>query len=206
MKKTCLMVLLAMTVSGCGGRSEANRDNFTRAMTRYLDQRGDLCLAKFDWPIDVSAQDFKAGTRDAVQMPVLEKLGLVSSSEAAAEKNQEDAPAITVPVRRYQLTENGKKYYLSRRISAQKQVSDFCAAHLKLDQVVSWDLGQQGQSAKEATVTYTYQVEAAPWTNDADARRVFPAVARVIDGAGKAQLREGFTLTPEGWRAKDSLD
>ena len=206
MKKISLMVLLAVTMCGCGGRNEVNRDSFTRAMTRYLDQRGELCLAKYDWPIDVTAQDFKAGTRDAVQMPVLEKLGLVNSSEASAEKKQEDAPAITVAVRRYQLTENGKKYYLSRRISAQKQVSDFCAARLKLDQVVSWELGQHDNSVKEATVIYTYQVEAAPWTNDADARRVFPAVARVIEGAGKAQLREGFTLAPDGWRAKDSLD
>jgi hypothetical protein len=197
---------LVVAVSACGERSEANRESFTRAMTHYLDQRGDLCLAKYDWPIDVSAQDFKVGSRDAVQMPVLEKLGLVSSADATAAKPQEDAPPLVVAVRRYQLTETGKKYYLSRRVSEQKQVSDFCAARLKLDQVVSWELNKHGNAPNEATVTYTYRVDAAPWTSDADARRVFPAVTRVIEGAGKAQLREGFTLTRDGWRAKDSVD
>jgi hypothetical protein len=206
MKKACMIVLLVVVVSACGERSEANRESFARAMTHYLDQRGDLCLAKYDWPIDVSAQDFKVGSRDAVQMPVLEKLGLVSSADATAAKPQEDAPPLAVAVRRYQLTETGKKYYLSRRVSEQKQVSDFCAAHLKLDQVVSWELNEHGNGPNEATVTYTYRVDAAPWTNDADARRVFPAVTRVIEGAGKAQLREGFTLTRDGWRAKDSVD
>ena len=201
-----MIALLVVAVSACGEHSEANRESFTRAVTHYLDQRGDLCLAKYDWPIDVTAQDFKVGSRDAVQMPVLEKLGLVSSADAMAAKPQEDAPPLTVAVRRYQLTETGKKYYLSRRISEQKQVSDFCAAHLKLDQVVSWELNKHGSAPNEATVTYTYRVDAAPWTNDADARRVFPAVTRVIEGAGKAQLREGFTLTRDGWRAKDSVD
>jgi hypothetical protein len=212
MNKMSLVLLSIITVSACGGRNEVNRESFTRAMNQYLDQRGDLCLAKYDWPIDVSAQDFKIGSRDAAQMPVLEKLGLVSSAEATVERQNEDAK-VTVAVRRYQLTDVGKKYYLKRALpdlgaagDSKQRTADFCAAKLSLDQIVGWELPKNEKSPHEATVIYTYRVQAAPWTADAEARRVFPAVARVIEGAGKAQLREAFTLTPDGWRAKDSLN
>ena len=48
---------------------------FTRAMNTYLEKRGDLCLAKSSWPIDVTQHEIDIGARNAVQMPVLERLG-----------------------------------------------------------------------------------------------------------------------------------
>jgi hypothetical protein len=54
-------------------------------------------------------------------------------------------------------------------------------------------------------VSYTYTVDAPTWTADAGFQRVFPAVARVLRGAGTAQLVEGFTLTPDGWAANELL-
>ncbi len=83
------------------------------ALEKYLAQQGNLCLGKFDWPIDVSQIDFETGTRDAVQMPVLEKLGLVTSTDTSVVRRQEDEQK-TVPAKRYDLTEIGKKFYLSR--------------------------------------------------------------------------------------------
>ena len=59
---------LALTLTGlaaCVGRTEANRDSFTAAVNGYLDKRGDLCLGKYDWPIEVSAQEIQAGGRNA---------------------------------------------------------------------------------------------------------------------------------------------
>ena len=50
-------------------------------------------------------------------------------------------------------------------------------------------------------MSYTYHVEPAPFTLAAEVQAVFPAVARVIAGDGTAELKEGFTLTREGWVA-----
>ncbi|HEX3913112.1 MAG TPA: hypothetical protein VHW71_06370 [Steroidobacteraceae bacterium] len=203
--KIYLLALTLTSLAACAGRTEANRDSFTRAVNGYLDKRGDLCLGKYDWPIDVSAQEIQAGGRNAVQLPVLEKLGIVRSTTVSADEhaNRDAAPLV---VRRYELTETGKKYYLTRAGGGpHEHPADFCAAKLSLDKIVSWEVHQNG-ARSEALVTYTYRVDAAPWAKDADAQRVFPAVARVLSGAGKAQLREAFTRTGHGWAAKDSLD
>src|SRR5580692_7769672 len=50
------------------------------AVRKYLEEKGNFCLGKFEWPISVSDEDRKTGTHDALQMPVLEKLGLVVSA------------------------------------------------------------------------------------------------------------------------------
>jgi hypothetical protein len=200
--------LLALTLTGlaaCGSRTEANRDTLTQAVNGYLSTRGDLCLGKHDWPIEVSAQEFQNGGRNAVQLPVLEKLGVVRSTAVSADEHSHQGAA-AFAARRYELTEDGKKYYLKREAAGtHARPADFCAAKLSLDKIVNWEVHKNG-SQSEAVVTYTYRVNAAPWAQDPDAQRVFPAVARVLSSAGKSQLREVFTLTPQGWAAKDSFD
>jgi len=203
--KIYFLALFLASLAACGGRTEANRDSFTAAVTGYLDKRGDLCLGKYDWPIEVSAQEIQTGGRNAVQLPVLEKLGVVRSIPVSPDDRSQQGAAALV-VRRYELTEAGQKYYLKREgAGSREHPADFCAAKLSLDKVVSWEVHEKG-SQSEAVVTYTYRVDAAPWAKDADAQRVFPAVARVLSGAGKAQLREAFTRTGQGWTAKDSVD
>ena len=69
---------------------------------------------------------------------------------------------------------------------------------------VGWKLAKNGASAApRATVTCTYCVAPAPWTQDAAVQKVFPVVASVVHGAGTAQLQEQFTLTAKGWLAVD---
>jgi hypothetical protein len=181
-------------------------------MNAYLAKRGDLCLAKYDWPIVVTPAEFAAGARNAVQMPVLQKLGLVSVSEASVE-TKTDNPVVATKVKRYQLTESGKQYYVtraSRSLSSDGSKTlhqgDFCVAKLSLDKIVAWDPSAKDSARKETVVTYTYTVEAAPWLKDPDAKRVFPMVDRVVQGARVAQLKETFALTKDGWVAKELLD
>jgi hypothetical protein len=78
-------------------------------------------------------------------------------------------------------------------------------AKLTLEKVTDWQLTDRGAGQRGALVHYTYRVDAAPWTTDPDARRVFPMVDRVIRGAGRAELEEGFTLTADGWVANELL-
>lgn len=188
--------LLAATLAACaGGQRSADRAAFEHALDRYLAQRGDLCLAKYDWPIDISAQDLALGSRDAVQLPVLEQLGVVRSTQTAS------------GAQRYALTAEGQRSYRAREVPARAGApahhGDFCAARLSLDQVVGWEFAPQDPQHRHAVVTYTYRVEASAWAQDPRARRVFPAVARVLDGARHAQLRQAFVLGADGWVAQD---
>ncbi|MFT4064503.1 hypothetical protein [Paraburkholderia sp.] len=203
--------LIALTLfAGCHDRSQdANQENFTAAINDFLGQRGHLCLAKYDWPIYTTTEDQAAGTRDAVQMPVLEKLGLVTGKDVMVERVDADGKKITASARQYQLTDEGRKYYLqipevvATATSRVTHPADFCAATLKLDKVVGWERPMQMDGKTVTSVVYTYKVDPAPWAKDADAQRVFPMVRRVIEGAGTMQLREGVHLTSEGWVADE---
>ena len=212
---------LAATVSGCGRSAEPTAADIDAAMTTYLAQRGDLCLAKAQWPIDVTEREIRAGARNAVQMPVLEKLGLVTMGVAEVDALDDDGVSHHMKVRRYAMTDAGKKFYVVRTVHGAngKTLSqgDFCAAKLSLDKVVGWSKDTSAAIvAREAAasapadvqqmvVTYTYHVTPAPWATDADAQKVFPVVAGVIRGDGVAQLNETVRLTDHGWVAVELL-
>jgi hypothetical protein len=213
-----------LLVGACRHRPDAtaaNLANFTAAMNAYLQSRGDLCIARAEWPVDVTLADFAARTRDAVQMPVLERLGLVDSAALSGASK----------VTRYRLTEKGRQQYLDRGthrpVSAEgpnRGDADFCVAHLTLDRIVGWEIhpGEpKGESARDleddpksashaapptdATLSYTFHVVAPAWTRDPAFERAFPAVSRVVRGDGVAQLTETLTLTPAGWTANELL-
>jgi hypothetical protein len=111
---------------------------------------------------------------------------------------------------RYELTDEGKKYYLTKSMDrktsdgrVQNFAGDFCAAKLSLDKVAGWEPPKKEDGKLHTVVTYTFNVDAAPWTANPDVQKVFPMVAYVVQGAKKVQLKEGFVLTPDGWQAVD---
>ena len=204
-----LVAMSALLAGACRAQPKAdmrvaNTDTFTRGMVAYLAEHGQLCLGK-EFPLDVSEREFQLRARNAVQMPALEQLGLVTSSAAMGQVNSEDGPVAT-PVTRFQLTETGRQYYRTRAPKAPGQAAhgDLCVATLSLDRVVSFELSAP-KDAKGAVVKYTYHVKAAPWTAAPEIKAVFPAVARVVAGEGSAELEEGFTLTADGWLANELL-
>jgi hypothetical protein len=206
------LALSALTLfAGCHDKSQdVSRENFTATINDFLAQRGHLCLAKYDWPIYVTTDDFASGTRDAVQMPVLEKLGIVTGKDMVVERTDPTSgKKITANARQYQLTAEGQKYYLhipevvATATSRVTHPADFCAATLTLDKLVGWERPTQVEGKTATSVVYTYKIDPAPWAKDADAQRVFPMVKRVIEGAGTMQLREGVHLTSKGWVADE---
>ncbi len=184
-------------------------ENFTKTINSYLAERGHLCLAKYEWPIYVSDQDKTTNSRDAVQMPVLEQLGLVKGTAMTVERTGEDGAKISAPGRQYALTDEGKKYYVHQPVvvaTSTKQVThdaDFCVATLTLDKVVGWEPLVQQDGTTRTSVLFTYKIDPAPWTKNPDFQRVFPMVTRVVEGAGTMQLREGVRQTKDGWVAEE---
>ena len=171
------------------------------ALTKYLAQQGDLCVGKFEWPIDVAPGDAEAGSRDAVQLPVMERLGLVSAVQGAVLRKDAEGAEHEVPVQRYSLTEAGRKFYVSRARTtvtpagqAITRPGDFCVAKLKLDKVTGWD-------AALSTASYTYKISAAEWMSDPAMRQVFPMVAYVLQGEGKLQMKQRLRRENNSWIA-----
>ena len=196
------LVLLA----ACHDRQQAqlpNRANFTTALNDYLTLRGHLCLAKYDWPITVTAADRAARSLDAQQMPVLETLGLAQGRDVG------DAASAA---REYKLTDEGSKYYVHTPVvivTATQHLThpaDFCAATLTLDRIVGWEKPLTLDGRTVTSVLFTYRIEPAPWARTPEALRVFPVIANAIANAGTQQLRLGVHLTPRGWIADELAD
>ncbi len=69
-----------VTGMACGAAAVPTKKNLAPAVAKFLREKGDFCLGKYTWPISVSEHDRQGRSNDAVQLPVLEKLGLVTSS------------------------------------------------------------------------------------------------------------------------------
>lgn len=187
-----------------------NTANFTAGVNKYLARKGQFCF-DYTWPVDVRSGD--TTTRDATQMPVLEKLGLVKSANANVH-DEAAASSGNSKVRRYTLTEEGKKYYSDRPIP--RRLADgtmanrprgLCAATLTLDKIVGWDTphpAAPGSPALQTTVSYTYKIDTAPWAQSSDAQKVYAVLDRLVHGAGTMQLKEVFTLKDNTWVSSDA--
>ncbi|MDP9902541.1 hypothetical protein [Variovorax ginsengisoli] len=190
-------LLAAAGLSACHRASDAPPEDFTATLQSYLAEHGDLCLGKTQWPIDVTQHEIDIGERNARQMPVFERLGLVHSTVADVEVDDEGT-LHRMQVRRFDLTAEGRKHYIAHAAGAASH--DFCVAHLSLDHVVDAQPGTDAKGHRTAVVNYTYQVTPAPWLQDAEVQRVLPMVAGVLRGAGSARLQETFVQTGSGWQ------
>lgn len=197
-----LLALLAL-LAGCDNEQARfpDRDNFTATVNDYLAQRGHVCLAKYTWPITVAAGSHEP---DAQQMPLLEKLGLVTGRDVAA--SQANAPA-----REYALTDAGRKYYLQVPVVIRTTTQtvthpgDFCAATLSLDRLVGWDPPQTRDGRTVTSLLFTYRIAPDQWAGTPEVQQAFPLLARAIQREGTMQVRLGVHLTRRGWVA-DELD
>ena len=181
----------------------ASRDNFEAGLRTFLaDGHDQLCLAMYDWPIDLTEAEAGAHSRHAVQLPVFEKLGLAKSTIVPVPKSTDNPDGA---IKRYALTDEGRKYYKPHAYKSRDGAAhqnDFCVAHISLDHVEGWQLDPHDAQQSAATVSYSYHIEPAPWMQDADAQRVLPMVAKVIKGAdGRLQMHQGFARGQQGWVA-----
>jgi len=210
--KRLVLLACALTVAAaCRAKTESKTDPtraaFEHGLQAYLARHGDLCVGRPRWPIDVPAGT--EGTADTVQLPVLEQLGLVTSTVIQVRSGGVATP---FQARRYRLTSAGHQLYLDRdtgRPAAPDDAraperADLCFATVTLDKVARWEIQKEGP-ATTALVSYTYHAAAPAVARDPRLGRVFPAVARLLSGDGKAELVEGFTLTSSGWTANELL-
>jgi hypothetical protein len=215
-KSACLAAAVGVACGVAAAQADTVQPSsrqLTKAATQFLTDHGDLCMGKYTWPRDVTAADRDAHGNDAVQLPVLERLGLVESTvipTPAAAGMTADAPAPgsrpVEPARRYTLTAKGQQYYL-RKVhttlnvhgQAVQHEADFCVAHLTLDQVIKWTPPAQVHGKLETLVRYTYHVRPAEWLADPEARKAFPVADRIIRGQGNMLMSVTVQLQDGHW-------
>ena len=203
--KTLTGIAMICALDACSASHDPKAptaENLAPALDDHLAQRGDICLAMFDWPIDLTEAEAGSGARHAIQFPVMEQLGLVHSTIVSVPKSSENPDGA---VKRFELTDAGRKFYKPHPYVTRgaEHANDFCVAHLKREKIVDVKVDTSDAQHPMAVVSYTYQIDTAPWMQNADAQRVFPMITRIANGAGgQLQLRQGFTLGDKGWVAR----
>ena len=205
----CAMVLGTFLLVGCGSKNDANEKNLSEATNAYLVKKGQLCLGlAAKWPVDLQESDRGPGMVRGSQMAALEKVGLVQSHETETEITPlSGARPVKVKVLRYELTDDGKKFYQEKEaaglIGAKESRGDICFGQQALDTVIKTEGPITVGDKKEVTLYYTYKIEnLADWAKNPDVQNTFPGIVSTINGAGKTTLNQNLILTDHGWETK----
>jgi len=205
---TYVMVLGTLLLAGCGSKSDANVKDLSDATNAYLAKKGQLCLGiSTKWPVDLQESDQRAGNVKASEMAALEKVGLVRSQNAEAEYTTLSGRAAKAEVLRYELTDEGKKFYREKNVvglGPKKEVlGDICFGQQAVDKVSKTEGPTKFGDTTEATIYYTYRIDnLADWASNPDIQKVFPGTISTLNGAGKTTVNQTLVLTAQGWVAK----
>ncbi|PZP35168.1 MAG: hypothetical protein DI603_04640 [Roseateles depolymerans] len=181
-----------------GYRPPQTAEALAPALDRWLARSGSVCVARPDWPIDVSARDVAAGTRNARQLPALAHAGLVTAHEGYVDYRDEQGAVERVPTRRYELTEAGRQALQPGRDGK----PDLCAGQLALERVVRVEPRHgTGDAGEHASVHYLYRFKALPWAQDAEVRRAFPLLDALLQGQGQHEMQQSFHVEGAAWVA-----
>ncbi|HLH34663.1 MAG TPA: hypothetical protein VKX41_08310 [Alloacidobacterium sp.] len=192
-----------LLLSGCNEAKKPNAAHLTVAINRYLAKHGAECTFFAQaFPIDVPASELKDQSGTAPQMAALESSDLVRGNDTTAViQGMIGAlgPSAPRPVRRYQLTDEGRKYFQVKP-GGLGQSSALCYGHEVVDSIVSWTKPESMGSVLETEVTYTYKMpDLAPWATRADVQQAFGDIRTTVGGISRTEETAELQLTNVGW-------
>ena len=195
-----LFVLVA-----CNSVRTPNSTNFTSAINQYLAKHGQACTSiGREFPIDIPASVPQSQCGFGPQLSALQQAGLVSETDTTAvvhgmlDSLRGSAPP--QPVRRYQLTAEGQKYF-QQVPGTFGQTGGLCYGQKAVDSVFKWTDPVTTGGSSQTEVSYTYKiVNLAAWAERADIQQAFPDISAAVSGASKTNQIAGLQLTNEGWQ------
>ena len=209
MRKPILLTVAALVLlAGCSNEKKPNAANFTKAIDQYLAKHGQVCaLVDQTLPANVTLPEQKQQTGIGPQMAVLEQAGLVrGSNTTAVVHGWADAlggRAAPQPVRRYELTDEGKKYF-RQTLVALGQTGEFCYGQKAVDSIVKWTEPAAMGPYTQSEVTYSYKVtDLAAWSQQPGIQQTFPDIRSTLQDASKVHQAAGLVLTNKGWEVPE---
>lgn len=206
--QTLFLLTVVLMLGGCSSEKTPNADNFTKAINQYLAKHGQVCaLVDQTLPTNVTLPEQKQQTGIGPQMVALEQAGLVrGSNTTAVVPTLADAltrSATPQPVRRYELTDEGKKYY-RQTLVALGQTGEFCYGQKAVDSIEKWTEPAAMGPYTKSEVTYSHKVvNLAAWAQQPGIEQAFPDIRSTLQDASKVNQRAGLVLTNQGWEVPE---
>ena len=216
MKITSLILTAASAVAipALAAKSDANRENFEKAISSYQKQAGNLCMGSIVWPSSFPNDDMRmvksngsVGLID--EMEALEAAGFVKQSNVMMTGTGWDMKEHTVKAKRFELTEKGKLHTSPTRVKVfdikatpNSKIVDgagFCIGRVELINVVKWDMPVKLGEYQEVSVSWKGKFVGLPdWTREQAVRNKLP-VLKILDEQGPIDKRAKLKMTSEGW-------
>ncbi len=193
-----------LSLAACNNVKKPSNANFTKAINQYLVNHGETCTSiGHQFPVDIPKSEQKNQYGIGPQMAALEQADLVHSSDTTAvvhgmlDALQGSTPP--QPVKRYELTVEGKKY-LRQAPGLLGQTSSFCYGQKTVNAIVKWTEPMTMGAYSQTEVTYTYKiVNLAGWAQRPDVQHAFSDVRDTVNAASKTNQIAGLQLTNQGW-------
>jgi hypothetical protein len=209
MRSICLISIAGLLLlAACSSTRRPSGANFTKAINQYLAKHGEACtMIVRQFPIDVPQSEQKEQYGIGLKLAALEQAGLVHSNDMTAVAHGMleplQGPTPPQPVKRYELTPEGKKYF-QETPGPLGQTSAFCYGQKSVDSIVKWTEPATTGAYSQTEVTYTYRiVDPASWAERPEVQQVFSDIHTTIAGASKATEVAGLQLTNKGWEVPD---
>ncbi|NHZ92669.1 hypothetical protein F2P45_27210 [Massilia sp. CCM 8733] len=211
-----LAVAGALSLMACDSKAQANDKELRLGVANYLDKKGELCLDLTEWPLSISPanMEMKNAAPDTIvaKMETLTALGLTAEAPGGDDPKDTRPFKPDVVVKRYVLTDAGKKLYREKEVTVKdyrsktsKQVKegDLCYAQKKLDKVIAWTKPIKTGEWLWVHVTYSYKVgPVAAWARNPTLSAAFPDIAENLRLAGTEQ-KVYLKLGKQGWDEYD---
>lgn len=197
-------IAVLLVLVSCNSTKKPSEANFTKAINQYLAKHGEaFTVIERQFPVDVTESEQRLQSDTAAQMAVLEQAGLVrSSNTTAVVHGMLDAlrgPTPPQPVKRYELTAEGQKYF-RQTPGLFGQTTSFCYGEKTVDSIVKSTEPSTMGAATQTEVTYTYKIaDLALWAERSDVQHEFGDVCATVNGISKSNEIVDLQLTNQGW-------
>ncbi|MDR3737517.1 MAG: hypothetical protein P4L40_00720 [Terracidiphilus sp.] len=191
-------------LDACNSTKKPSDANFTNAINQYLVKHGEACtVLNREFPLDVPKREQKEQYGIGPKLAVLEQTGLLRASDTAAVVHgMQDAlqgPTPPQPVRHYELTAEGGKYF-QELSGGFGQTTSLCYGRKQVDSIVKWTEPMTMGAYSQTEVTYTYKIaDLAAWAERPEIQHTFSDIQAEIAGQSKAAQIAGLRLTNKGW-------
>jgi hypothetical protein len=193
-----------LVLAACNNAKSPNDTNFTKAINEYLAKNGAACtVIGRGFPIYLPRSEQSEQYGIGPKLAALEQAGLVHASDTTAVVHGMldplRGPAPPQPVKQYELTADGKKYF-QQIFGTLGQTSGFCYGRKSVDSIAKWTDPATVGSSSQTEVTYTYRiVDPAAWAERPDVQQAFSDIRTTVNGASKTTEIVGLRLTSKGW-------
>ena len=215
-KKTLLVstAALSLVLTACNDPKEANKENFGKAISEYLDTQSAVCLrypsgSHLKLPDDSplknkelviysTSENLKSLSykKEIDQMTYFVQKGLFTEQEQMAKVKDLWGELLEVPVKVYSPTETLKSYLMKKDEFSPK----ICTGKVTLSEVGTFTEPADAMGMKVSKVEYTVKTsDLAEWATDPKFAELFTATdAKRVE----SQQRMALILTSEGWKSE----